>query len=233
MTDAGGARRHHLDELLHVDAARRQLLAGIPDDGARAREAAGEMAVQHRPAREHDRRNVHGGRAHDHRRRGLVASGRQHDTVEEIAVEALDEAEIGKVTVERRRRALAGLLDRMDGKLDGNAAGVADAVAHARGQVEMVAVAGRQVAAGLGDADDRAAAAQFGERQAEVHVALEIERSHRRVALGVEPFAAAQRALAAVAVLLLGHPLPPDLLPQPWEKACGKSSASLEVHPVA
>ena len=118
MADAGGARRHHLDELLHVDAARRQLLAGVPDDGAGAREAAGEMAVQHRPARQHDRRNVDGGRAHDHRRRGLVAAGGQHDAVEEIAVEALDEAEIGKVAIERRGRALAGLLDRMDRKLD-------------------------------------------------------------------------------------------------------------------
>ena len=64
----------------------------------------------------------------------------------------------------------------------GNAAGVADAVAHAGRQVEVVAVAGREVAAGLGDADDRPAAVQLGQGQAEVHVALEIERGHRRVA---------------------------------------------------
>ena len=94
--------------------ARRQLLAGVPDDGARARQAAGEMAVEHRPARQHDRRNVDRGRAHDHGRRGLVAAGGQHDAVEEIAVQALDQAEIGEVAVERRGRPLAGLLDRMD-----------------------------------------------------------------------------------------------------------------------
>ena len=73
---------------LHVDAAGRQLLARVPDDGARAREAAGEMAVEHRPARQHDGRNVDGGGAHDHRGRGLVAAGGQHDAVEEVAVEA-------------------------------------------------------------------------------------------------------------------------------------------------
>ena len=78
-----------------------------------------------------------------------------------------------------------------------------------------MAVAGRQVAAGLGDADDRPAAAQLGQRQAEVHVALEVERGHRRIARSVEPFAAAQPALAVLRsahTLLLGHPLPPYFL---------------------
>jgi hypothetical protein len=40
-----------------------------------------------------------------------------------------------------------------------------------------MAVAGRQVAAGLGDADDRPVGVQLGQGQAEVHVALEIERA--------------------------------------------------------
>ena len=76
-----------------------------------------------------------------------------------IAVQDLDQAEIGKVAVERRGRPLAGLLDRVHGKLERDAAGVADALAHALGQLDMVAVAGRQVGAGLRDADDRLARA--------------------------------------------------------------------------
>ena len=49
----------------------------------------------------------------------------------------------------------------MHGKLEGDAAGVADALAHALGQFEMVAVAGREVGAGLRDADDRLAGVQL------------------------------------------------------------------------
>ena len=75
-----------------------------------------------------------------------------------VAVEHLDQAEVGQVAVERRGRALAGLLDRVDRELDRDAAGVADAVADPLGELEVVAVARRQVAAGLGDADDRLAA---------------------------------------------------------------------------
>ena len=75
-------------------------------------------AVQHRPAREHDRRDVDGRRRHDAGRRGLVAAGGQHDAVERIAVEHLDQAEIGEVAVERGGRPLAGLLDRVDRELE-------------------------------------------------------------------------------------------------------------------
>jgi hypothetical protein len=67
----------------------------------------------------------------NHRRRGLVATGGEHDAVEEVAVQALDQAEIGEVAVERRGWPLAGLLIGWTGKFDRDAAGVADAVAHA------------------------------------------------------------------------------------------------------
>src|SRR6185312_910715 len=83
----------------------------------------------------------------------------------------------------------------MDRELDGNAAGVADAVAHPAREIDVVAVAGREVAAGLGDADDRPATVQLGQGQAEVHVAFEVERRHRRIARRIEPLAAAQAAL--------------------------------------
>ena len=82
--------------------------------------------------------------------RGLVAADGQHDAVERIAVEHLDQAEIGEVAVEPGGRALAGFLDRMDREFDGDAAGLADAVAHALGEHEMMAVAGRQIASRSG-----------------------------------------------------------------------------------
>ncbi len=102
-----------------------------------------------------------GRRRHDRGRRGLVAAGGEHHAVERIAEQHLDQAEIGEVAVERRGRAFAGLLDRMHRELEGNAAGVADAVAHPLGQLEVVAVAGREIRAGLGDADDRLAAGEL------------------------------------------------------------------------
>ena len=98
--------------------------------------------------------------------RGLVAAGREHDPVERIAEEHLDQAEIGQVAVERRGRPFAGLLDRMHRELEGDAAGVVNALAHALGELEMVAIAGRQIRAGLRDADDRLARGELAERQA-------------------------------------------------------------------
>ena len=136
--------------------------------------------------------DVHGRGRHDAGRRGLVAAGHQHDAVERIAVEDLDEAQIGEVAVERRGRALAGLLDRMHRKFERDAAGRADAFAHAARELEVMAVAGREVGAGLRDADDRLAGAQFLRRQPEVHVALEIERRHAGIFRVVEPELRAQ-----------------------------------------
>ncbi len=69
----------------------------------------------------------------------------------------LDKAQIGQVAVERRGGAAAILEDRMDRELHGNAAGVADPFTHPGGELDVDPVAGRQVAARLGDADDRPA----------------------------------------------------------------------------
>ena len=59
-----------------------------------------------------------------------------------IAVEKLDEAEVGEVAVERGARALAGFLDRMDGELKGDTAGLADTFAHTLSQHQVMPVAG-------------------------------------------------------------------------------------------
>ena len=68
-------------------------------------------------------------------RRGLVAAGGEHDAVERIAVKHLDQPEISEVAVERGGRALAGFLEGMRGKFEGDAAGGLDAFAHALGEL--------------------------------------------------------------------------------------------------
>ena len=125
-------------------------------------------AVEHRPDRQRDGRDVDRRGRHQAGRRGLVAADGQHHAVERIAVEHLDQAQIGEVAVEAGGRALAGLLDRVDREFDGDAARLANAFAHALGQHEVMAVAGREVAAGLGDADDRLARLQLLEAEAEI-----------------------------------------------------------------
>ena len=144
-----------------VDLALGEIGARLPDDGAGAGALAVKPAVEHRPAGQDDGGNVDCRRRHDAGGRRLVAAGRQHHAVDGIAHQDFDEAEIGEVAVERRRRPLAGLLDRMDRKLERHAAGRDDPVAHPLGQLEVMAVAGREIGAGLRDADDRLAGAQL------------------------------------------------------------------------
>ena len=160
----------------------------MPDHGARPGQGALVVAVQHRAAGQHDCRDVDRGRPHHHRRRGLVAAGRQHHAVQRVAVQHLHQAEIGQVAVQRRRRPLAGFLDRVDREFQRHAARVADAFLHPDGQIDQMAVARRQVAAGLGDADDRAARLQFLAGQPEIEIALQVERGHARIVGVVEPF---------------------------------------------
>ncbi len=191
---AGRGRRagDQPDESLVVDLALGEQFARLPHDRARAGPLALVPAVEHRPDRQRDRRDVHRRRGHQAGRRGLVAPGGQHHAVERVAVDQFDQRDIGEVAVERGGRALAGFLDRVDGEFERDPARLADAFADPLGEDEVVPVARAQVAAGLGDADDRLAAAQFGEAQAEIEIALEIERGHVDVVGIVEPRAASQ-----------------------------------------
>ena len=191
-----------VDELLVVDAPRRLFLARLPHDGAGADALAVAPAVEHRAAGQHDRRNVHRRRRHQAGGRGLVAAGGEHDAVDRIAEQQLDEPEIGEVAVERCRRPLAGLLDRMHRKFERDAASVADALAHALRQLEVMPVAGREVGTGLGDGDDRLARRELFLGQPVIEVALEIERRHPGIVGIVEP---QPRAQAGFGVFLVGH----------------------------
>src|SRR5919112_3607925 len=177
-----------------VDLASREPPAALPDGHAGAHELALEIAVEHRPAGEHDGRDVHCRGGHDPRRRGLVAARGQHDGVYGVAVEYLHQPEVGQVTVERRGRAAAVLEDRVYRELHRDAARVADAVAHPPGELEVDPVAGRQVAAGLGYADYGPARAQLLGRDPVVHEALEVERRLVHTLRVVEPVTRAEPA---------------------------------------
>ena len=109
----------------------RAACARSPDHRAGADQLAVVPAVEHRPAGQHDRRDVDGRRGHDLGRRRLVAARRQHDGVDRIAVQDLDQPQIGQVAIERRGRPPAILEDRVQREFHRNAARVADAVAHA------------------------------------------------------------------------------------------------------
>jgi hypothetical protein len=136
--------------------------------------------------------DVDGRRRHQLRRRRLVAAGRQHDTVDEVAVKRFHESQVAEVAIERGRRALACLLDRVQRKLERYTAGFADTLAHAMRELEVMPVARRKIGSRLGDADDRLSSLQLFALQAEVHVALKVERRHVGVVRIGEPFARAQ-----------------------------------------
>jgi hypothetical protein len=131
MADRGRGRTDDLDEFTVVDLALGQLFARLPHHRARAGALAMVPAVEHRPAREHDGRNIHRRRSHDLRRRRLVAAGGQHHRIERVAVEHLDQRQILQVAIQAGGRALAGFLNRMQRKLEGDAARLADALAGA------------------------------------------------------------------------------------------------------
>ncbi len=195
IADRGSRGGDQIDEALVVDLALRQLLPRLPHHGTRAGALAAVEAVQHWPDRQRDRRQIDGRRRHQTGRRRLIATDHQHDAVERITEQHFGERQVGEVAVERGGRPLAGLLDRMHREFEADATGRDDAVAHPLGEFDMVTVAGGEVGAGLGDADDRLAAGQLVEGHAVVEVALEIKRRHVRVVRVVEPGAGPEFAV--------------------------------------
>ena len=65
-------------------------------------------------------------------------------------------------------------------------------IAHPFGQFNVVAIAGAEVAAGLGNANDGLARLQLVSRQTVVEIAFEIERRHLLIVGIVEPLLGSQ-----------------------------------------
>src|SRR5262249_7825090 len=152
--------------LFVIDFARGQQAPGLPDGQSRAGALTVQIAVEHGPTGKHDRWDVDGSRSTQCRRSGLIAAGREHHPIERVAKQDLDEAQVGEVAVERRGRAFARLLERVDRKLEGNTARLANAILDAGGKLQVMAVARYEIAASLGDADDGLARLQLLAREA-------------------------------------------------------------------
>ena len=115
------------------------------------------IAVQHRPAAENNRGNIHRCSRHDAGWRRLVAARRQHNAVKRVAIKHFHETEISEVAIKRRSRPLAGFLNRMHRKLECDTARSGDSLAHAFSEIKMMPVARRQIGTRLRNADDRLA----------------------------------------------------------------------------
>jgi len=193
----------HFHEAFIVDFACGHQVAGVPQHRARANQLAFVMPVEHRPARQHDGRQVSGGCGHQAGGGGLVTASGQHHAVQRVAVEDLHQPQVGQVAVQGGSGAAALFGDRVDGEFHGDAAGIADPGLDPLGQFDVVAVARGEVAAGLGDADDRPPRLQFVAGQAVVHVTLHVQRGHVGVARVIEPLLAAQRAFGGIGHVML------------------------------
>ena len=132
VTGRGRRGRGRIEKLLLGDLSRAQAATAAPDHRAGADQLVLEITIEHRAAGEHDRGNVHRRSGHDRGRRRLVTAGREHDRVDGIAVQNLDQAEISEIAIERRGRATAVLENRMRREFHRNAAGVANAFFDAR-----------------------------------------------------------------------------------------------------
>ena len=193
MAPGGGGGRDHVHEAAIIQLACGQHAAGFPHHGAGADQPPLVPAIQHRPARQRESGNVDGGSRHQRRTRRLIAADGHHDAIHRVAVQDLDQREVLQVAVQRRRGALQRFLDLVDREFQRHAAGVTNAFLHPLRQDGVVAVAGRDVGPGLGDADDRPAGLQFVPGQAVIQHTLAIERGHAGVGLVVEPALAPQR----------------------------------------
>ncbi len=142
------------------------LFAEAPDVGARSDRLASIVAVQHRAARDDERRQVATGRAHHERGRRLVAAAEQHDAVEGVAADRLFDVHADEIAEEHRRRPQARLAGGHDGKLERQPAGFPHAALHVFGELAKVPVAGRQVGPRVADADDRPAVEHVARQRA-------------------------------------------------------------------
>ncbi len=196
MTDAGSGSGGALHELLVVDLARGEQLAVVPDDGTGTGPLALEPAIEHGSSGQHNGWQIHRRRRHQTTRRRLVAPRGQHYPVQGIAVKNFHQPQIRQVAVEPGSGALAGFLQGVHREFQRNTTGIADAVLDPRRQFQVMAIAGHEIASGLGDANDRASRLQLLAGQTVVQVALHVERGHVGIMRVVEP------ELAAVPLLL-------------------------------
>ncbi len=201
---AGRARDALLD-LVHVglgDVAGAKLGPVFPDIAAGTERSVTPVAAQHRPRRQIDRRQVHRGRAHDHRRRRLVAAAHQHCPVDRMRAELLLGLHGEEIPVEHRRRLLEGLGQAHRRDLHREPACLPDAPLDVLDAFLEMHVAGVEIAPRVEDRDHRLARVLAA---VESHLRRARPMAERAQVLDAEPPVAAQvlRFLLAHAPLLV------------------------------
>ncbi len=165
---AGGAHHHAVAvAAVHRALDLDKLLLGQPPGaahipeaehiGARADLLAVPAALEHRPARDHDRRDIGAGRAHQLGRRGLIAAAQQHHAIDRVGLDHLLHVHGHQVAVEHGGGLDQHLAERDRGELQRQAAGLPDAALDRLGDDPQVGVAVGQLAPGVADADHRPA----------------------------------------------------------------------------
>ena len=134
-----------------------QLVPVFPGIGTRAQRLVAPVAVQHGARRQVDRRQVHAGRAHDERRRGLVAAAHQHAAVHRVGAQQFLGFHGEEVAVHHGGRLLHGFGERHGRHFQREAARLPDAALHFLGALAEVGVAVVDVRPGIDDRNDRLA----------------------------------------------------------------------------
>ena len=158
VTVAARDRAFDLLPLVERYPTRAQLLVVAPAVGARAELPAAPMAVEHRPAGDHDRRDVRARRPHQRAGHRLVATGEEHDAVERITADRLLDVHRHEVAVEHRRRLHQRLARGHHRELEREPTGLQHAALHRLGEVAQVRVAVDELAPAVADPDHRPAA---------------------------------------------------------------------------
>ena len=143
--------------ILGRHAAGAQLGGEAPDVGAGADILALELAVQHRAAGDHHRRDIDAARAHDLRRRGFVATAQQDHAVERIGADRFLDIHRHQIAEQHGGRAHHRLAERHGGEFEREAAGFPDAALDRLGDLAEMGVARGYLGRRIGDADDRPA----------------------------------------------------------------------------
>ena len=172
-----------------ADVAGAALVPVFPRVGAGAQLLAGIVAAEHRPGREEDHRHAGAERAHDQRRRGLVAAAHQHRAVDRLAADLLLRLHRQQVAVEHGGRLHEGFRHADRRQFDRQAAGLQHAALDVVDAALEMGVAGVEVRPGVEDADHRPADPILG-RIAHLHHARAMAEAAQIV--GGEPARAAQ-----------------------------------------
>ena len=138
----------------HVDLARAVLRPQPPAVRAGAQHFALVVAHQHRPGRQHNRRQIHAGDRHHLRGQILVAAADHHHRIHRLRADHLFRLHRHQVAQEHRGGMREALRNRNSRKHHGQPAGQHHSALHALDQVGHVAVAGIVVAESIGNADD-------------------------------------------------------------------------------